>query len=177
MSNLTEKLVSEFSDREYAHAYMQSHTVSRIAAQVHAIRKQRGWSQSDLAKAADITQERVSKIESADFESVTLKTLNKFAEAFDVHLQVAFVSFSQGIVDVANLSPTRLEVKPRDQDLSSLTENRATFVRDNDAWTIVDSPIRNVVTPIYAISPAQGAKQDGRRQLNTEWQGFAAAEV
>lgn len=170
MSELTKKLVSEFSDREYAHAYMEAHIVSRIAAQVHVIRKQRGWSQNELADKAGMAQERVSKIESADFESVTLKTLNKFAEAFDVQLHVAFVPFSQGIVDVANMTPTGLKVEPREADLALLNDRRNVIIRSGAAWQVVQNHLRGVVTPMMAKFPAVGTKLEGGHHLNTDWQ-------
>lgn len=120
MNELANKLLAEFEDKEYAHAYMESHVVSRIAAQIHALRKQRKWSQVQLANKANLAQERVSKIESADFDSLTLKTLRKFSEAFDVHLNVEFVPFSEGILDVLNIDPKRLEVRGREEDLKGL---------------------------------------------------------
>lgn len=172
MSELAKKLVSEFSDREYAHAYMEAHIVSRIAAQVHAIRKQRGWSQNELANKAGMAQERVSKIESADFGSVTLKTLNKFAEAFDVHLHVAFVPFSQGIVDVANMTAKGLEVEHREADLALLNDRRNIIIRSGTAWQVVPNHLRSVVPLALARAPAVGAKSQAGHQLNTDWQPF-----
>lgn len=174
MSELTKKLISEFSDYDYAHAYMEAHAVSRIAAQVHAIRKQRGWSQSELAEKSGMAQERVSKIESADFESVTLKTLNKFAEAFDVHLHVSFVPFSQGIVDVANITSKGLEVEPRKTDLALLNDRRNLIIRSGEAWQVVQNHLR-VVTPMMAKVPAVGAKLDDEHHLNTDWQPIGRA--
>lgn len=133
MKELLDKLTNEFSDRDYAHAYMESHAVSRIAAQIHAIRKQRGWSQIRLAHEAGIAQERVSKIESADFDSLTMKTLQKFARAFDCHLNVSYVPFSKGILDTTNLSPERLTVHPREQDLAAC--KRKSFKVDVETGT------------------------------------------
>lgn len=170
VNNLTKKLVSEFSDRDYAHGYMQAHTVSRIAAQIHALRKQRGWSQAELAEKAGMVQERVSKIENADFESVTLKTLNKFADAFDVHLHIAFAPFSQGIVDVANLSTKGLEVESRETDLSHLTERRTAIIQIGPAWKVVPVNPQNVVRVVFAKEPAKGTKPNGGPKLNTDWQ-------
>lgn len=137
MSELAKKLLKEFEDKEYAHAYMESHVISRIAAQVHALRKQRKWSQVQLASKAHLAQERVSKIESADFDSLTLKTLRKFSEAFDVHLHVEFVSFSKGILDVLNIDPKRLEVCGREDDLAQL---RGLRLRENldGEWKVVE---------------------------------------
>ena len=177
MDNLTNRLISEFADGEYAHSYMQAHTVTRIAAQVHAIRKQRGWSQGELAEAAGITQERVSKIESADFESVTLKTLNKFADAFDVHLHVAFVPFSEGIVDVANISPSRLEVRPREVDFGDLADRRAIIIRASGGWKVVENHLRSVATPKVSGPIAHSAPSSVSSPIGEKWNQLLVAEI
>lgn len=118
MEKLFSQLAKDFRDKEYAHGYMESHAISRLAAQVHALRRQRGWSQETLAQLSGIAQERISKIESADFESLTMKTLQKLSRAFDVNLFIAFEPFSKGIVDVANLGREQLEMESRSQDLT-----------------------------------------------------------
>jgi len=123
MNELLKDLSEEFRDPDFAHAYMEGHSVSRIAAQIHALRKQRGWTQAELAKKSGIAQERISLLESADFESLTLKTLNKLSRAFDVNLKVNFESFSDGIIDVVKLNPENLAVTPREPDLKALRIN------------------------------------------------------
>lgn len=122
MKEFVKDLVEEFGDADFAHSYMQSHAISRIAAQIYALRKQRNWSQSELSKKSGIAQERISKIESADFESITLKTLQKFARAFDIDLRVNFSSFSLGIIDIIKLDPKQLEVLERETDLRNFLE-------------------------------------------------------
>lgn len=124
MKKFVDRLAKQFEAKEFAHSYMESHAVSRIAAQIHALRKQRGWSQQKLAAKAGIAQERVSKIESADFDSLTLKTLQKFADAFDVNVSIAFGRFSDGIMDVTNLHARHLEVPSRSDDLAEFCQRR-----------------------------------------------------
>ena len=58
MRNPIEELREDFANGEFAHAYMEGHRASRIAAQIYALRKDRGWSQSELAQRAGIAQER-----------------------------------------------------------------------------------------------------------------------
>ncbi|WMP15655.1 helix-turn-helix domain-containing protein [Thiothrix lacustris] len=138
MSVLVNRLVDDFADKDYAHSYMESHTISRIAAQIYALRKQRNWSQKELAKRADITQERVCKIECGDFTSLTLSTLRKFSDAFDVHLHVEFTSFNKGILDVANLNPKNLEVASREDDFSEAKREEKIVVYIGDKWRLVN---------------------------------------
>lgn len=119
MNELVKQLAGEFKDGEYAHSYMTENANMRIAAQVRAIRQQRGWSQNELATRAGMAQERISKIESGDFQSLTLKTLRAIAKAFDIHLLATFVPFSAAILDFVALSPEWLQCEPRQSDLSS----------------------------------------------------------
>ena len=138
MKEFFNRLKREFSDKEYAHNYMEGHAVSRLAAQIHALRKQRGWSQEELAAKTGVAQESISKIESANFNSLTMKTLQKFAHAFDTNLYIAYEPFSCGILDVANLNSNQLEVKAREDDLAtSFTENTI-FVHSSGEWKAIN---------------------------------------
>lgn len=138
MKEFFNRLKSDFADKEYAHSYMESHAVSRLAAQIHALRNQRGWSQEQLAAHSGIAQERISKIESADFDSLTMKTLQKFSKAFDVNLRIEFEPFSRGILDVANLNREQLEVTSREADLTSSFTNQTIFVQGGGEWRAIN---------------------------------------
>lgn len=123
MKELIDRLTSEFEDADYAHAYMESHLIDRIAAQIYTLRKQRNWSQQELSERSGVAQEKISKIESGDFTSLTIKTLQKFSRAFDVNLMVSFQGFSSGILDVVKLSKDKLTAASRSDDLKSLSRN------------------------------------------------------
>lgn len=117
MNKFRSRLVNEFSDKDYAHAYMNSHQSSRLATQIKVLREQRGLTQSGLAELSGLKQERISKLEDVDYDSWTLSTLRKLAKAFDTTLHVSFTPFSEGIKDVENFSREFLEVDCRDDDL------------------------------------------------------------
>lgn len=153
MKEFFNRLKSDFADKEYAHSYMESHAVSRLAAQILALRNQRGWSQEQLAAHSGIAQERISKIESADFDSLTMKTLQKFSKAFDINLHIEFEAFSRGILDVANLNRERLEVKSREEDLATSFTNQTMFVNDSGEWKAMNH-LRSVVN----VAPRQPLK-------------------
>lgn len=154
MKEFFNSLKQDFADKEYAHSYMASHVVSRLAAQIHALRTQRGWSQDQLAARSGIAQERISKIESADFDSLTMKTLQKFSRAFDVNLHVAFEPFSHGILDVANLNRDQLEVRSREDDLASSFTDHTIFVQGGGGWRAINHLriIKNEV-PLQPLKP------------------------
>jgi transcriptional regulator with XRE-family HTH domain len=160
MKEFFNRLKQDFSDKKYAHNYMESHAVSRLAAQIYALRKQRGWSQEELAAQSGIAQESISKIESANFNSLTMKSLQKFARAFDVNLNVSFESFSRGILDVANLNREQLEVKSREVDLLTSFTDHTTFVHSSGEWKAINHLhiIKNTV-PGQPIKPIDDAWQ------------------
>lgn len=125
MHAMQNKLIAEFADAEYAHAYMGSHTVSKLAAQIYWTRKNRGWTQAELAEHAEMAQERISKIEAGDFTSLTMKTLQKLAVALDVNLRIEFEPFSHGIVSVCNQSRKLMELPDRVTSLEQLKHSLA----------------------------------------------------
>lgn len=172
MKEFFNRLKKEFSDREYAHSYMESHSVSRLAAQIHALRKQRKWSQEKLADQTGIAQETISKIESANFNSLTMKTLQKLSRAFDVNLHISFEPFSRGILDIANLNREQLEVKSRDSDLSTSFTDHTLFVRSSGEWLAVNHlrVIENTA-PLQPLNPTDndwhslGTSQETQQEL------------
>lgn len=169
MKTLTERLSNEFADAEYAHAYMESHAVSRLAAQIYSLRKQRGWSQEELAKRAGIAQERISKIESADFDSLTMKTLRNFSHAFDVNLHISFEPFSEGILDVINSTPSQLQVKPREEDLASLSKKYIT-INSKGNWFAMDKMAAQTI--VRTIAPKTLVLDEAKLH---QWQNLKAA--
>lgn len=114
---MNRKLREEFKNKEYAHGYMETFCVDRIASQIHTLRKQRDLSQEELSRLSGIAQERISKLESGDFDSITMKTLNKLSRAFDVNLSIKFEPFAQAITDVIGLNEQILQVTSRHDNL------------------------------------------------------------
>jgi DNA-binding Xre family transcriptional regulator len=147
MNEFLKTLAEELKDKGYAHAYMSEQANMRIASQVRALRLQRGWTQQHLARASGMAQERISKIEAADFDSLTLSTLRKLAGAFDVHVMATFVQFSSAILDFVALSPEWLQCRSRDEDL-------AIFCTSFDATNLLSQ------TTAASISVAGGVHAD-----------------
>lgn len=125
MSELRKRLAEEFADAEYAHAYLGENSNMRLAAQVRALRVQRNWSQQDLAERAGMKQARISKIEQADFDSLSLTTLRRLAAAFDVGLSVKFDSIANVVNDFLLLSPAILVCESRPASIERLNSSPA----------------------------------------------------
>nr|WP_281719945.1 helix-turn-helix transcriptional regulator [Nitrosomonas nitrosa] len=123
MNKLKNKLIKEFSNKDYAHAYMNSHQSSRIATQIKVLREQRGLTQKQLAELSGIKQERLSLLEDVDYDSWTVATLRKLAHAFDTTLHISFIPFSQGIQDIEDFSREHLQVESREINLEHFKED------------------------------------------------------
>jgi transcriptional regulator with XRE-family HTH domain len=104
MSELVDKLRPEFQDAEYRHAYAEECLNTMIAAQIKVLREDRGMTQKQLADMAGMAQPRIPLLEDASYENWTIRTLKRFAKAFDVALSVKFESFSQLISDFEQMN-------------------------------------------------------------------------
>lgn len=96
-SSLRKRLSRLFRDREYRRAYVESFLNTSIAAQIKANRERRGWTQEQLAALTGMKQSRISSLENVNYESWSIKTLRRIAEAFDVVLVVRFESFGDAL--------------------------------------------------------------------------------
>ncbi len=62
-----------------------------IAFQIKVLREKRGLTQKELAEKAGISQPNIARIESADYQSYTLKTLEKVTGALKARVDVIVV--------------------------------------------------------------------------------------
>jgi transcriptional regulator with XRE-family HTH domain len=74
---------------------MRQRTAAHVALQIRAMRDVRGWSQDELAAASGVTQASISRCERIGYGKQNITTLLKLAEAFDVGLDVSFVTFRE----------------------------------------------------------------------------------
>jgi len=121
MKELVKTLVTEFDDKEYAHAYMEEFSNMAIAAQIKVLREQRGWTQKELADASGMKQERICALEDIDYDAWTIKTLRKLSKAFDLTVKFSFEAFSSGILDAAKINAKTLERTSRQEDLDKFS--------------------------------------------------------
>lgn len=84
----------KFFRRQYRDVFGTSIT-GTTAAQIRAMRESRGWNQQELADKAGMGQARISLLENPNYDKLSLKTLKRIANAFDVALIVRFAPFSK----------------------------------------------------------------------------------
>jgi transcriptional regulator with XRE-family HTH domain len=117
MSQSGQRLASEFADKDYRHSYADNFLNTSIAAQIRALRDQRGWTQAQLAERAEMKQSRISAMEDVNYSSWSIRTLARLGQAFDVTLAVCFKSFSERLADIEGFNPSALVVPPYTDDL------------------------------------------------------------
>jgi len=147
MKELVKTLTSEFSDKEYAHAYMEEISNMTIAAQIKALREQRKLTQQQLANASGMKQARICKLEDVDYDAWSLKTLRKLAKAFDLTVKVSFEKFSSGILDIPKINTESLERTSRESDLKDFSRKNIELV--TTSWS---KPAQSTSTNIHIPS-------------------------
>lgn len=92
-------------------AYACAHIDQGIAYQIAAIRKQRGWSQEELAEKIGMrNQSDVARIEDTASEDISIATLKRLASAFDVALSIKFIPFTKLIDERSDVSDDAMKV-------------------------------------------------------------------
>ena len=76
-------------------SFLRQRTSAHVALQIRALRDARGWSQSDLERESGVTQPAISRCERIGYGRQTITTLLKLAEAFDVGVDISFVSWGE----------------------------------------------------------------------------------
>lgn len=112
------KIADEFLDKDYAHAYLDEFLNVYLATQIKVLREQRGWTQEHLAELAGMRQERISVLENCNYQSWSIKSLKKLAEAFDLSLSVSFEEFGKQINVFNNFNRESLERMSRIDELA-----------------------------------------------------------
>jgi transcriptional regulator with XRE-family HTH domain len=128
MSELIERLRTDFQDEEYRHSYAEECLNTMIATQIKILREQRGWNQGKLAEKTGMKQPRIPLLEDSNYSNWTINTLKRFARAFDVGLTVRFDAFSDVVLDFESLSRESLE-RPSFKDDSLFQSAKVTTSR------------------------------------------------
>jgi transcriptional regulator with XRE-family HTH domain len=110
------KWTQELQDKETRDAFVSSQVSIPIAFQILALREQRGWTQKQLAEKAGMLQPRIAAMERPSGSEPNLRTLKRFASAFDVALIVRFAPFSELVEWAGRFSPDTFIVPSFDED-------------------------------------------------------------
>lgn len=89
LDKLTEKLLKQ--DPSLAEEFEKADQAWDIAFQVYDLRKKAGLTQKQLADLVGTEQSNIARLESADYTSYTLKTLEKITKALKARLEIRIV--------------------------------------------------------------------------------------
>ena len=126
MSSIS-KLWRKLRNKAYRDGYTEAQLSIEVPFQIRALRKTRGWTQTQLAERGGIPQARISHIEQPGRDPLSLRTLYRLASAFDVGLLVRFVSFSELVHREADFNPEAFRVVSFDDDHIGPTIHTATW--------------------------------------------------
>ena len=92
LSNLREKLGRS---KRYRESWAASVVKRLLPLQIRVLRKEREWSQADLARESQLTQGVISRAEDPDYGNLNINTLIRIASGFDCAFVGRFVPFSE----------------------------------------------------------------------------------
>ncbi|MFZ5448525.1 MAG: helix-turn-helix domain-containing protein [Thermodesulfobacteriota bacterium] len=155
ISDLINRVKEAFKNKTYRHAYVDEFLNVSIATQIKVLREQRGWSQAELAREAQMKQPRVSVMENVNYSSWSINSLRKLAEAFDLALCVSFESFGKRLRDIDLLNRKALERPSFDDDPDFVERREEKVTAASKALPDVTRP--DVIRPMRVV-PAQSAE-------------------
>ena len=101
--------LDSLGELEFRRAFFKGHIRNGLAHQVRLMRKQRGWSQKILAeKIGASSQSIVARIEDPAYGRLSLATIVKLADAFDVAALVRFVEYGRLLDETSDLTPAAI---------------------------------------------------------------------
>jgi transcriptional regulator with XRE-family HTH domain len=119
-----DELRLKLRDRAHRAAFVASRINNFLAFQIRALRQKKKWSQAQLAKKLETSQNAVSRMENPSYGKHSITTLKRLGEIFDVGIVVWFVPFSELINRAVNLS-TENVIVPSFEEEFGVTEEDA----------------------------------------------------
>jgi transcriptional regulator with XRE-family HTH domain len=130
--------------RAYRRAFAASQFKRLVPFQIGALRRERGWSQKELARACSLTQGVISRAEDPDYGNLTVNTLLRIADGFDVAFVGKFIPFSELETLVDKLSDKQF-VPSFQQEEAQRLQDVAETLEEELAKTLVQ-PSNNVIS-------------------------------
>ena len=88
-------LIERMQDFEARHEINEMWIQIGLAEQIRAMRQERGWTQAELGRRAELHQSRISALENPNSPLPSIATLVTLANVFDCALIIRFIPFSQ----------------------------------------------------------------------------------
>lgn len=157
--NFVEHLAALLADEDSRYIYADTVTNALVAAQIKALREERGLSQERLAHLMGTKQSGISRLQKNDYSAWKVGTLRKFARAFGVRLCISFEEFGTLIDDLGGLNEKRLS--PRKFADDPVFNTRAESDLDDMAGLASGALERAMPSPVNPAPPLE--ERLGRR--------------
>lgn len=99
LSTIDLGIAKKLKDKGYRHRFFSRRVQGEIAAQIKALRKKNGITQTVLAKAMKTGQSAIARIEDAGYSGWSLPILLRVAETLDARLRVIFEPMEEVIFE------------------------------------------------------------------------------
>lgn len=165
-SKLINRLLTE---REFRRAYIRAKLDVLIPSQLRALRLRDEKTQSEMAKAADMKQARISAMETPGLVNFNLDTLVRMAAANNSGLMVKFIPFSEMLAWENNYTQDAFDVVRLPNDTRFLDPQKVTIRRRVRRKR---SPTRGA---LFIVRPSQpqvmvGGGGSNKTQMNLQFE-------
>jgi transcriptional regulator with XRE-family HTH domain len=121
-----QQIATSLDDKAYSEAFVEAEIATTIPFQIRALRRERNWTQTDLANETGQHQKTISDFENPDIGPGSITSLRKIAAAFDVALIVRFAPFSDLVDWSARMTKASHFVPSRIKDAKLLLQRNGT---------------------------------------------------
>jgi transcriptional regulator with XRE-family HTH domain len=123
-ASLSSQQLEEMEEQAYRSGLVAAQIEIDLPLQIRALRKERGWTQPELAARTEMKQPRISAMEKPGGAHFTIETLRRLADAFDVALVVRFAPFSELVDWSEGFDPDNFAVPTFDQEIKELEKQQ-----------------------------------------------------
>jgi transcriptional regulator with XRE-family HTH domain len=132
-----QQIARSLNDKAYSEAFVEAEIATTVPFQIRAMRKERHWTQAELAAKANTHQKVISDFENPDIGPRTIESLRAIAAAFDVGLIVRFAPFSEMVDWSVRMSKRSHFVPSRTNDNRLKSQSRGAVTHGNVSTQMV----------------------------------------
>ncbi len=148
MKMISQKRLSRLARKDYRQEFMREMVRGWVSHQIKALREERGLSQDELGVLCHKPQATIGRLESPNYGRWNITSLFELAEAFDVALEVKFVSWPQFLRSTDDTSEEAMRVSSWSigdfsaQDAKPCQSHAAAKLMDGDSQDQVTRQMR-----------------------------------